>query len=58
MKALRDNGYITHEVFMIKIVGNEKYIKFGGYDKSTISGDINVLECSDPSSYSLDMKSI
>ena len=56
MKALRDNGYITNEVFMIKIVGNEKYIKFGGYDKSTISGDINVLECSDSSSYSLDMK--
>lgn len=55
MKALRDNNLITNEVFMVQIGKDESVIKFGGYDKDSIMNDLTVLECSDSSSYLLDV---
>jgi hypothetical protein len=55
MKSLRDRNIITNEVFMIQINENiSSVIKFGGWDSSAISGDLNVLGCSDSSSFTLD----
>ena len=58
MKALRDNNIITNEVFMVQTEGDTQIIKFGGYDQDAIEGDLTVLECSDTSSYTLNMKNI
>jgi hypothetical protein len=56
MKSLRDGNIITNEVFMIQINKNiSSVVKFGGWDSSAISGDLTVLECSDSSSFTLDV---
>jgi len=46
---------ITNEVFMIQIGKDTSVIKFGGYDKLSVPNGLTVLECSDSSSYLLDV---
>ena len=55
MKAMRDANIITNEIFMVQIDKDTQVVKFGGFDKGSIYGEIVVLECSDPSSFKLDL---
>jgi hypothetical protein len=45
MKALRDNGQITNEIFMVQTYDKTQVVKFGGYDEASIEGELDILEC-------------
>jgi hypothetical protein len=55
MKAMRDANIITYEIFMVQIDKDTQVVKFGGYDKGSIYNELKVLECSDSSSFKLDL---
>jgi hypothetical protein len=52
---MRDANIITNEIFMVQTDQDTNVIKFGGYDKGSIYGNLVVLECSDSSSFKLDL---
>ena len=55
MKAIRDENIITNEIFMVQVDKDTQVVKFGGYDKGSIYNELTVLECSDSSSFKLDL---